>query len=106
MKFLSCLLLIVLCGCATVPATKIQIPTARGPVLIDSPKETSWSNVKARFNSDGSFDFSIGGVKAENQVDVIQAVTSSNERMLSRGLDAAMEMIQSGAKGAGEAVVP
>lgn len=71
----------LLTGCASVPSTKISLPTKLGLFQINSPKETSWTNVVFELSPDGTLKTSIGAVTAHNDANVIAGVAAANAQM-------------------------
>lgn len=98
---------ILLTGCASVPATHVEIPTAHGKFILDSPKENDWRGVEFEFDpTTGHVKAKIQRVSSGNSADVIAAVANSNAQMADRVGALAEKAIQAAEKGAVKAVVP
>lgn len=90
---------LVLAGCASVPATKFTVNPQTGVFSLDSPKEISWTNLEA--NLPGGATFKIQGYNSHNSPEVLATVAAANAQMADK-LIQAMQILQAlAAKGAG-----
>jgi hypothetical protein len=104
MKQTIALLALLLTGCATVPSTHISLPTKAGLFQIDSPKETSWTNVVLEVSPDGTVKAHIGAVSAHNDASVIATVAAANAQMADKLTIMFEKLMQATGQGAGKAL--
>lgn len=100
-----------LSGCASVPATHIEIPTPTGKFVLDSPKENDWKGVEAVYNpATGEVRFKAEQITSNNSADVIAAVAQANATMANAVVAGGVKAIELGAaaaaKGATGGIAP
>lgn len=88
--FVLALCLVLSIGCASVPMTTIQIPTASGPILVKAPKDSEIDGMEMNLEKK---TFSMKSYKARMNPDVMAANNAGNIEML-KGY---MEMLKMGA---------
>lgn len=100
-----------LSGCASVPATRIELPTPHGKFVINSPKENTWKGVRFEFDpATGRIVAEIKEVNSQNSADVIAAVAQANATMANAVIAGGVKAIELGAaaaaKGATGGIAP
>lgn len=84
-------------GCASVPMTTIQIPTASGPILVKAPKDSEIDGLEMNLEKK---TFSMKSYKARMNPDVIGASAAAQAEIMKQWRAMFQEAAALGAKGA------
>lgn len=95
---LTPLLLLLLCGCAFVPETQIQVDPVKKTINIHSPKDVGIEDFSAKFTPSATgtvVDISFKKYESKNNVHVIKAVAAHNAKLAERGASLLGEVLDS-----------
>lgn len=93
------LAVLLLTGCASVPATKITFSPSTGAFTLDSPKDVHVQKLKSDIQN-GKFTIALEGLSSTNSPDVIAAVAAANTAMAQQLVEALKVIEAMAAKGA------
>lgn len=95
----AALLIVILAGCQTVPATEVRFKPKTGEFEIKSPKDIGITNLVATVTN-GVPTLSVGSYSSRNSPDVISAVAEANAQMAKILGQLVLQLAEQAAKGA------
>lgn len=79
-------IILILCGCAMVPATKISFNPRTGELNVRSPKDVELTGLHA-YATNGVSAIDIQKYSSKNNIEVIKAVTQANAETQKKGAE-------------------
>lgn len=85
-NLLSTLPILLLCGCAFVPATRIKFNPKTGELNVKSPKDVELTGLHA-YATNGVSAIDIQKYSSKNNIEVLRAVTQANAETQKKGAE-------------------
>ena len=105
-KNLLALTLVIMAGCASVPATKIAFNPVSKQLTIQSPKDVELSNLVATINTAGECKIEVGTYVSKNNAEVLAAVAAGNASTMKLVGDLTSKLADTAITATGKAVKP